>query len=37
MTIFVQLLNMPYDIAFFACFIIVGLTAASLRFKKRLD
>jgi ABC-2 type transport system permease protein len=33
----VQLLNMPYDIAFFACFIIVGLTAASLRFKKRLD
>jgi ABC-2 type transport system permease protein len=33
----VQLLNMPYDIAFFACFIVVGLTAASLRFKKRLD
>jgi len=33
----VRLLNMPYDIAFFACFISAGLTVASLRFKKRLD
>uniref|UniRef100_UPI004057BA75 ABC transporter permease n=1 Tax=Candidatus Electronema sp. TaxID=2698783 RepID=UPI004057BA75 len=33
----VQLLSMPWDIAFFACFIVAGLTAASLRFKKRLD
>ena len=33
----VQLLNMPADIAFFTCFIAIGLTVASLRFKKRLD
>ncbi|WP_417911352.1 ABC transporter permease [Candidatus Electronema sp. PJ] len=33
----VQLLNMPYDIAFLAFFIVFGLTVASLRFKKRLD
>jgi len=32
-----QLINMPYDSSCLALFIVVGLTVASLRFKKRLD
>lgn len=31
-----HILNMPYDVGFLVMFILVGLTVASLRFKKRL-